>query len=190
MPLTFHCSWFLLLMLRQLGRRGTLLCCRRRRSCPTIAETVGWRRCSLWCCGRIAATSGGRCHGGGAVGRGFAPLGLHGLHFDPGLHLDSRLGLDPRFLLHVHGGLVTVVAGLLREWLLLHLYGWVRSVHGLRLDLFLHRSWLAVGQLLTRHLWLSRKSNKTFTPNILIFLDNLSISEQTIDRALTIHTEL
>ena len=31
------------------------------------------------------------------------------------------------------------------------------------------------------------------TPNILIFwllLDNLSISEQTIDRALTIHTEL
>ena len=31
------------------------------------------------------------------------------------------------------------------------------------------------------------------TPNILIFwlfLDNLSISEQTIDRALTVHTEL
>ena len=31
------------------------------------------------------------------------------------------------------------------------------------------------------------------TPNILIFLlflDNLSISEQTIDRALTIHTEI
>ena len=31
------------------------------------------------------------------------------------------------------------------------------------------------------------------TPNILIFglfLDNLSISEQTIDRELTIHTEL
>ena len=32
------------------------------------------------------------------------------------------------------------------------------------------------------------------TPNIMIFwflfLDNLSISEQTIDRALTIHTEL
>ena len=31
------------------------------------------------------------------------------------------------------------------------------------------------------------------TPNILIFwlfLDNLSISEQTVDRALTIHTEI